>query len=41
LRAGLRALVASSPLCNAQRFAGHFADGLRHMWQEACAKSPA
>ncbi|MCX7379366.1 MAG: glycosyltransferase [Alphaproteobacteria bacterium] len=40
LRAGLRARVASSPLCNAQRFAGHFADGLRHMWQEACAKSP-
>ncbi len=40
LRAGLRARVASSPLCDAPRFAAHFAAGLRQMWREACAKSP-
>lgn len=38
LRAGLRQRVLSSPLFNAQRFARHFEQALRGMWQDWCAQ---
>lgn len=34
LRAGLRDRVASSPLCDGEKFAGDFQDVLRDVWQE-------
>ena len=37
LRAGLRERVATSPLCDAPRFAANFTAGLRLMWRERCA----
>ena len=37
LRAGLRARVAASPLCDAPRFGRSLAAGLRHAWVKWCA----
>ena len=34
IRASLRPKVAASPLCDAPRFAGHFATLLRTVWRE-------
>ncbi len=36
LRAGLRAQVLASPLYDGPRFARHFEDALRGMWEKAC-----
>lgn len=36
LRDSLRNRLTSSPLCDARRFAGHFADTLRQIWQAWC-----
>jgi predicted O-linked N-acetylglucosamine transferase (SPINDLY family) len=41
LRQGLRQQVLASPVCDAPRFAGHLAQGLRGMWQHWCAARPA
>ena len=38
LRAGLRAQVLASPVFDAPRFAKHFEEALRGMWQKWCAK---
>jgi predicted O-linked N-acetylglucosamine transferase (SPINDLY family) len=38
LRATLRARMAASPACDAQRFVQHFADGLRTMWRDWVAR---
>lgn len=38
LRAGLRQRLLASPCCDATRFARHFADALRGMWQDWCAR---
>ena len=40
-RAKMRAQVASSPLCDGRRFAGHFMANLRHVWHHWCANAPA
>jgi predicted O-linked N-acetylglucosamine transferase (SPINDLY family) len=37
LRAGLRARVKASPLCNAPRFGRHLGAALRHAWRTWCA----
>jgi len=37
LRAGLRAQVKTSPLCDAPRFGRNLAAALRHTWREWCA----
>jgi protein O-GlcNAc transferase len=39
MRAGLRARVGASPLCDGKRFAAHFASLLRDAWREWCAES--
>ena len=36
LRDHLRAQLLTSPVCDAERFAGHFATALRGMWQHHC-----
>jgi predicted O-linked N-acetylglucosamine transferase (SPINDLY family) len=36
LRAGLRAQMARSPLCDGQRFAGHLSALLRDVWRHWC-----
>jgi len=36
LRAGLRARVKASPLCDAPRFGKNLGSALRHVWQEWC-----
>ena len=36
LRAGLRAQVKASPLCDAPRFGRNLGAALRHVWQEWC-----
>ena len=36
LRAGLRAQVKASPLCDSTRFGASLGDGLRHAWQSWC-----
>jgi predicted O-linked N-acetylglucosamine transferase (SPINDLY family) len=41
LRAGLRARVADSPLCDGRRFAAHLEAAFRRMWAEWCAGAPA
>ncbi len=38
LRAGLRAQVKSSPLCDAPRFGRNFGAALRHVWMDWCAR---
>jgi predicted O-linked N-acetylglucosamine transferase (SPINDLY family) len=37
LRAGLRAQMKASPLCDALRFGRNLGDALRHAWREWCA----
>jgi predicted O-linked N-acetylglucosamine transferase (SPINDLY family) len=39
LRAGLRARVAASPLCDGPRFALHLESAFRALWQEWCARA--
>lgn len=39
MRAGLRARVAASPLCDGRRFAAHFATLLRNEWRRWCDQS--
>ena len=39
LRAGLRARLASSPLCQAQRFVGNLEQTYRGMWREWCRRA--
>ena len=39
LRAGLRARVAGSPLCDARRLASELENAYRHMWADWCAES--
>ncbi len=41
LRAGLRARVAASPLCDARRFGRNLGAALRFAWTEWCRASPA
>ena len=36
LRAGLRDRMARSPLCDGERFAGHFMTLLRDVWRKQC-----
>ena len=38
LRAGLRARVRTSPLCDGPRFGTHLGAALRHAWQDWCAR---
>lgn len=38
-RAGLRAQLLASPLCDAPRFAGHLSRALRQMWQAYAART--
>jgi protein O-GlcNAc transferase len=38
LRAGLRARVKASPLCDARRFGGHLGDAMRFAWRDWCAR---
>lgn len=38
LRAGLRARVRASPLCDGPRFGTHLGAALRHAWQDWCAR---
>jgi predicted O-linked N-acetylglucosamine transferase (SPINDLY family) len=40
LRAGLRARVKASPLCDAPRFGRNLGDALRHAWRDWCARHP-
>ena len=40
LRAGLRARVAASPLCDAPRFAASLSRALRHAWADWCGRAP-
>jgi predicted O-linked N-acetylglucosamine transferase (SPINDLY family) len=40
LRAGLRAQVASSALCDGARFATHFTKLLREAWRQWCREQP-
>lgn len=41
VRAGLRAQMAASPLCDGPRFAGNLTRVLRDVWQDWCRTSPA
>jgi protein O-GlcNAc transferase len=41
VRAGLRERMASSPLCDGERFAGKFVQLLRGVWREWCRRQPA
>lgn len=42
IRKHLRQVLLESPVCDAQRFAGHFADAIRAIWQRYCeGKAPA
>jgi len=38
LRAGLRARMRASPLCDGPRFGTHLGAALRHAWREWCAR---
>jgi predicted O-linked N-acetylglucosamine transferase (SPINDLY family) len=41
LRAGLRAQVRASPLCDAPRFGRHLGAALRHAWRDWCEQPAA
>ena len=38
IRQEMRPRMEASPLMDAERFAGHFADALRGMWRDWCAQ---
>jgi predicted O-linked N-acetylglucosamine transferase (SPINDLY family) len=39
LRAGLRARVKASPLCDGVRFGRNLGEALRHAWADWCARA--